>query len=103
MIVTGRVSWFKLDKKFGFVALDDGSGDAFLHVAVLKAAGFVSIPAGTTLRMRVEEDQGRRRVTEVLHVDPSTALPGSPPPVLRKHRENPDRESDRADVRPRQG
>ena len=52
--VRRRVSWFKLDKKFGFVELEDGSGDAFLHVAALKAAGYVSVPAGTTVRVRVE-------------------------------------------------
>ena len=85
MAVTGRVSWFKLDKKFGFVALEDGSGDAFLHVSVLKAAGYVSVPAGTTLRVRVEEEQRRRRVIEILAVDTTTAYPGEPEPVRRKN------------------
>jgi CspA family cold shock protein len=84
LIATGRVSWFKLDKKFGFVALVDGDGDAFLHVSVLKAAGYVSIPADTTLQVRLEQERGRLRVIEVLHVDTSTARPGEPAPVLRK-------------------
>jgi cold shock protein len=83
-IVTGRVSWFKLDKKFGFLALDDGSGDVFLHVSVLKAAGYVSVPAGTTMRVRIEKEQGRRRVVEVLSVDTTTARTGEPSPALRK-------------------
>lgn len=30
MIASGRVSWFKPDKKFGFVELEGGIGDAFL-------------------------------------------------------------------------
>ena len=84
MIATGRVSWFKLDKKFGFVALEDGDGDAFLHVSVLKAAGYVSIPAGTRLQVRLEQERGRLRVVEVLQVDTSTARAGEPAPVLRK-------------------
>ena len=79
----GTVSWFELDKKFGFVELKDGSGDAFLHVSVLKAAGYVSLPSGTTLRVKVERERGRMRVTEVLSVDTSTAMPGQPPPVVR--------------------
>ena len=86
---TGRVSWFKLDRKFGFVKLDGGAGDAFLHVAVLKPAGYVSVPAGTTMRVRVEQEQGRVRVVEVLSVDTSTARPGEPAPVLRKGGEIP--------------
>ena len=84
MIATGCVSWFRLDKKFGFIELDDGSGDAFLHVSVLKSAGYVSIPAGTTMRVRVEQEQGRRRVVEVLNLDTSTSRPGEPAPVRRK-------------------
>lgn len=81
---TGRVSWFQLDKKFGFISLDDGSGDAFLHVSALKAAGYVSVPAGTTMEVRVEQAQGRRRVIEVLAVDTTTAHPSEPKPVLRR-------------------
>lgn len=80
----GRVSWFKLDKKFGFVELADGAGDAFLHISVLKAAGYVSVPAGTSLEVRLETEQNRKRVTEVVAVDTSTALPGEPAAVRTK-------------------
>ena len=48
-MMRGRVSWFKLDKKFGFVELEEGRGDAFLHVSVLKAAGYVTVPAARPL------------------------------------------------------
>lgn len=89
MSTTGRVSWFKLDKKFGFVELDDGSGDAFLHVSVLKPAGYVSVPAGTSIRVRVESEQGRRRVVEVFDIDTTTARPGEPLAVLSKKNGNP--------------
>ena len=41
------VAWFDLAKQFGFVALSNGSGDAFLHMSVLKGAGFVwGFPVG---------------------------------------------------------
>jgi cold shock protein len=84
MIARGRVSWFKLNKKFGFIELDGAIGDAFLHVSVLKAAGYVSVPAGTTMRVEIEQQQGRRRVIRILEVDISTALSGEPAPVFRK-------------------
>lgn len=87
MIASGRVSWFRLDKKFGFVELEGGVGDAFLHVSVLKAAGYVTIPAGTTMRVRVETQADRRRVVEVLSIDTSTALDGEPAPVKSKRAE----------------
>ena len=84
MIGNGRVSWFSLDKKFGFVSLDGTAVDAFLHLSVLKSAGYVTVPAGTSLRVRVEADRGKLRVVEVSNVDTSTALAGEPAPVLRK-------------------
>jgi CspA family cold shock protein len=83
MTDTGTVAWFDLTKQFGFVALSSG-GDAFLHMSVLKEAGYVWIPRGTTLRVRVETDRGKPRVAEVLEIDPSTARPGENAPILRK-------------------
>jgi len=84
MTETGTVAWFDLAKQFGFVALSNGFGDAFLHMSVLKEAGYVCLPRGTTVRVRIEEDRGKQRVAEVLEVDPSTARPGEDEPILRK-------------------
>jgi CspA family cold shock protein len=95
LIAKGRVSWFNLGKKFGFVELESGMGDAFLHVSVLKEAGYVSVPAGTTLRVKVEHERGRQRIVAVLSVDASTANPGEPPPVVRKAVARPDGAGDR--------
>lgn len=83
----GRVSWFNPAKRFGFVKLDDHLGDAFLHFNVLKEGGYYFLPRGTTVHVRVEPDErGAPSVVEVLHVDPSTAQDGEPPPLLRKKR-----------------
>jgi CspA family cold shock protein len=46
-VVTGTVAWFDVVKQFGFVALSNGCGDAFLHMSVLKEAGYVWIPRST--------------------------------------------------------
>jgi len=87
MIGTGTVSWFDLDKKFGFVTVTGQS--VFLHMSVLKAAGYVWIPRGTTLRVRFEEERGKPKVAEVLEVDTSTSRPGENAPILRKARNSP--------------
>jgi len=86
-IATGRVSWFNLDKQFGFVKLNEGLGDAFLRMAVLKEGGFYFVPRGTTVEVRVEPDRGKFKVVEVLHVDTSTAQHGEPPAQPRKPKE----------------
>ncbi|WP_442868612.1 cold-shock protein [Bradyrhizobium sp. CCBAU 51745] len=88
MIATGRVTWFKLEKKFGFVTLDSGE-DAFLHIAVLKTAGYVTLPAGTTVQVRVARDGSKLRIAELVSVDTSTADGGEPQPVMRKRGREP--------------
>ena len=81
---SGRVSWFNSQKQFGFVKLDDGKGDAFLHMSVLKAGGYYSLPRGTRMQVRVEPDRDKHRVIQLVHVDASTAQHGEPPPLIRK-------------------
>ena len=81
---SGRVSWFNSEKQFGFVKLDGGQGDAFLHMSVLKAGGYYSLPRGTSVQVRVEPDRGKQRVVQLVHADTSTAQHGEPPPLLRK-------------------
>lgn len=75
------VKWFNADKGFGFVELADGSGDAFLHVAVLQAAGHDAVDPETKLSVQVGQGQKGRQVTAVLEVHAGGA--GAPPPSRR--------------------
>ncbi|MDB5592264.1 cold-shock protein, partial [Enterovirga sp.] len=69
------VKWFNPEKGFGFAELSDGSGDAFLHVRAVEAAGHQELEPGTKLQVRVAAGQRGPQVTEVLSVDTSTAQP----------------------------
>jgi cold shock protein len=73
--VAAVVKWFNAEKGFGFVELGDGSGDAFLHIAVLQAMGHQSVPPGATLRVHAGQGAKGRQVTQVLEVDESAAAP----------------------------
>jgi cold shock protein len=77
------VKWFNSENGYGFAALADGSGDVFLHINVLQAAGFQAASPGATLTVRVGQGQKGRQIDQVLSVDESTAeQPGqrrSPP------------------------
>ncbi len=72
------VKWFNPEKGFGFVALSDGSGDAFLHANTLNQSGRSAVSPGATLRVRIGQGQKGRQVSEVLSVDESTATPQAP-------------------------
>jgi CspA family cold shock protein len=66
------VKWFNAEKGFGFVELADGSGDAFLHAAVLEAAGHATVDPGAKLSVQVGVGQKGRQVTAVLALEAST-------------------------------
>lgn len=44
--VTGTVKWFNHDKGFGFIAPDDGSQDAFVHISAVERAGLSTLTDG---------------------------------------------------------
>jgi cold shock protein len=73
------VKWFNSEKGFGFVELADGSGDVFMHIATLQAAGHDSAEPGTTLRVQVGQGQKGRQVTAVLEVTGHGPVPQSAP------------------------
>src|SRR3712207_6403509 len=73
-----RVKWFNPDKGFGFVEMTDGSGEAFLHVRQVEAAGHTALESGTTLVIKVGAGQKGPQVQEIVSVDTSTAEPEPP-------------------------
>ena len=70
------VKWFNGEKGFGFVELEGGGGDAFLHISVLSRAGYQTVSPGATLRVSVSPGQKGPQIAEVLGVDESTATQG---------------------------
>lgn len=78
--VAATVKWFNGQKGFGFVELADGTGDAFLHVAVLQAAGRQSVLPGAKMRVATAQGPKGRQVARVIEVDESTATEPRRPP-----------------------
>ncbi len=72
------MKWFNPDKGFGFVEMTDGSGEAFLHIRQVEAAGHTALESGTTLVIKVGAGQKGPQVQEIVSVDTSTAEPEPP-------------------------
>jgi CspA family cold shock protein len=53
---TGTVKWFNIDKGFGFIANDDGSGDVFVHFTAINAPGLRSLSEGQKVTFDTEPD-----------------------------------------------
>ena len=62
------MKWFNPEKGFGFVELSDGSGDAFLHVNAIQAAGVDTIEPGTTLVVQIGQGAKGAQVSAVLEI-----------------------------------
>lgn len=73
------MKWFNAEKGFGFVELEGGGGDAFLHVSVLSRAGHTTVQPGAALRVLVSPGQKGPQIAEVLRVDEAAAVPQSSP------------------------
>lgn len=62
-MTTGRVKFFNPRKGFGFIALNDGSGDVYVHESDIDRAGLGQITAGQGLNFAIEmRDKGARAV-----------------------------------------
>ena len=45
-MVTGTVKWFNATKGYGFIAPEDGSKDAFVHISSVEQAGLSTLREG---------------------------------------------------------
>jgi CspA family cold shock protein len=78
--VDAIVKWFKPDKGFGFVELANGTGDAFLHIGAVQAAGYDTLPPGAKLQVVVTNSVKGQQVSRILDVDLAGAAERAPPP-----------------------
>merc|ERR1719211_793448 len=57
---------FDSSKGFGFITVDDGSGDVFVHYSEIQAQGFKSLAEGESVEFEIViQDDGRRKAINV--------------------------------------
>jgi|TARA_B110000967_G_scaffold203030_1_gene242928 CspA family cold shock protein len=64
-MATGKLKWFDAKKGYGFIAPDDGSKDAFLHISALEQAGIASIDEGQAVSYELAEQKGKQSATNI--------------------------------------
>jgi len=63
--MNGTVKFFNTAKEFGFIELDEGGKDAFVHSSALEAAGIRMLNEGDRVSFILEDDpkgRGKRAV-----------------------------------------
>ena len=56
---TGKVKWYNPEKGYGFIALDNGSKDVFIHRSAVKEAGLDVLEENQKIEFEIEENQGK--------------------------------------------
>ena len=58
-MATGVVSWFNVEKGFGFITPENGGKDIFVHVSAVEAAGLKTLLPGQRLSFDVASERGK--------------------------------------------
>lgn len=56
----GTVKWFNPTKGFGFIAPEDGSKDAFVHISAVERAGLGTLVEGQKVSYELEPGRNGR-------------------------------------------
>jgi CspA family cold shock protein len=58
IVAKGTVKWFNDSKGFGFISLEDGSKDVFVHHSTIQGDGFKTLAEGQ--QVEFDEVQGEK-------------------------------------------
>ena len=53
----GTVKFFNIDKGYGFIANEDGSGDSFVHITAVERAGLRTLDTDQRVSYELEQDR----------------------------------------------
>ena len=53
----GTVKWFNAEKGFGFISVDGGGPDVFVHYSAIQADGYKTLDEGQRVEFEVTQGQ----------------------------------------------
>jgi len=56
-MITGTVKFFNNDKGYGFIAPEDGTSDAFVHISAVERAGMSTLNKEQRVSYELETDR----------------------------------------------
>jgi len=66
-MITGTVKFFNNDKGYGFIAPEDGSSDAFVHISAVERAGMATLNKDQRVSYELETDSRGKTSAVNLH------------------------------------
>lgn len=76
---TGKVSWFNAFRGFGFITIDGGEGDVYVHQSNINMDGFRKLEDGAAVQFRIgiddsERGAGKAYAYDVTSLDSATTV-----------------------------
>lgn len=68
----GTVKWFNNDKGYGFIEVDEGGNDVFVHFSSIMIDGFKTLKEGQKVTFDIEDDpknENKKRAANVQIVE----------------------------------
>ena len=62
-MTTGTVKRFNAQKGFGFIQLNDGGNDVFVHISAVERAGLSGLGEGQKVSFEIKTDKMRGKVS----------------------------------------
>ena len=56
-MATGKVKWFNAEKGFGFIAVEGGGPDVFVHYSAIQSDGYRSLDEGQSVEFEITQGQ----------------------------------------------
>ena len=53
----GTVKWFNAEKGFGFISVDGGGPDVFVHFSAIESNGYKSLDEGQNVQFEIVQGQ----------------------------------------------
>jgi CspA family cold shock protein len=72
MRTSGTVKWFSDQKGYGFIALDDGQTEVFVHFSAIQGDGYKTLAEGERVELEVVQGQKGPAAENVTRVDAAT-------------------------------
>ena len=64
-MTNGTVKWFNPTKGYGFIQMEDGSRDVFVHITELENSGIATLAEGQLVSFELTTSKGKTAATNL--------------------------------------